>query len=537
MAHTAKTRTRRAVVAARISNLTDESVSIARQIKAGKAYATSREWDVVGYVKDEDVSASKTAPMDRKDLRAWLDRADEWDVLIFWKLDRVVRSPADLTDMIRWCEEHGKSLVFVEDGFDLTNDIGQAMAYIAAVFARMEVRNTSKRLIDANKELRTTKRWQSGRPPYGFMSIPAEDGKGRWLVHDPVSHPVMREMGLRVLDRQSRNSIAIELSERGVHTPSDHALVRAGKESTGYRWTAAIVDDRLRSPSTQGIKMHKGKPVLGPDGMPLQIADPTFTDAEWSEIQVRLDETSQATGIPVRSAGALTPYLGVLVCKCGVPLYRAVDKKLQQRRKTLNDRYYCRNPKHKAMSVKTEEVNRLFGTLLLSAYGEQPRMRKVFVPGEDHTAELERVKAAIERLRDDREAGDYDGDEDGYRSRMDRLRVNRDRLAAMPHRPDGWMLEDTGEKWADWWRSADEKERRDELIRAGVRVYYLKDPKTMSVEIGFLSDPEIPGRLADPSAKNVNATGVMPPAEGDSIEVRARRTAHGKPKRKSALSG
>ena len=69
----------------------------------------------------------------------------------------------------------------------------------------------------------------------------------------------------------------------------------------------------------------------------------------------------------------------------------------------------------------------------------------MFVPGEDHTAELIRVEKSIERLRDDREAGDYDNDECGYRSCMDWLRAARDQLAALPHRPDSYELEDTGE--------------------------------------------------------------------------------------------
>ncbi|GAA2001111.1 recombinase family protein [Catenulispora subtropica] len=64
----------RAVVAARISQLTDESVSIQRQVKSGEAYALARQWPVVGYVRDEDVSAPKVAPFDRPDVNTacWL---------------------------------------------------------------------------------------------------------------------------------------------------------------------------------------------------------------------------------------------------------------------------------------------------------------------------------------------------------------------------------------------------------------------------------------------------------------------------------
>lgn len=523
----------RAVVAARISILTDESVSIQRQVKSGEKYAALKDWPVVGYVKDEDVSATKVAPFDRPSLAAWITRSDEWDVLIFWKLDRVVRSPADLWDMVRWCDEHGKSLVFVEDNFDLSTEMGRAMATIAAVFARMEAANMSARRIAANKELRTTVRWTSSRPPYPFMSVDAPDGKGKVLVRDPESYAITREIGTRVLDKQSRYSIMADLNERGVLSPSDHHRKRTGKPLKGTPWGMPTINNILMKLSTQGIKIHSttgkakdAKPVIGDDGMPLRIAEPTFTDKEWTGIQHRLAETEGSHH--QRTAGVASPHLDVLICKCGKNLYRNRHFVQRKTRGGQMDNYSCRNRAHMtgkipalppAGTLPTEDVHRLIETLLLEQYGEQSRMRKVFVPGEDHSAELEQVKAAIERLRDDREAGDYDGDEAGYRSRMDRLRTNRDRLAAMPHRPDGWRLEDTGEKWADWWRSADERERRDELIRTGVKVYMFRPKNEERLELGLIAAQDIPALLADPSAPRAqrvvgDLTKLRPPADG-----------------------
>lgn len=303
----------RAVVAARISVLTDESVSIQRQVKSGEKYAALKDWPVVGYVKDEDVSATKVAPFDRPSLAAWITRSDEWDVLIFWKLDRVVRSPADLWDMVRWCDEHGKSLVFVEDNFDLSTEMGRAMATIAAVFARMEAANISARRIAANKELRTTVRWTSSRPPYPFMSVDAPDGKGKVLVRDPESYAITREIGMRVLDRQSRYSIMDDLNERGVPSPADHHRKRTGKPLKGAPWGVPTLTNILTKLSTQGIKLHSptgnakdAKPVIGDDGMPLRIAEPTFTDQESKEIQSRLAEAEGSHH--QRTAGVASPY-------------------------------------------------------------------------------------------------------------------------------------------------------------------------------------------------------------------------------------
>jgi hypothetical protein len=56
---------RRAVIYARISIATEESVSIARQIDSARSYAKARGWQVVGVFIDEGVSATRLKPADR----------------------------------------------------------------------------------------------------------------------------------------------------------------------------------------------------------------------------------------------------------------------------------------------------------------------------------------------------------------------------------------------------------------------------------------------------------------------------------------
>ena len=67
-----------------------------------------------------------------------LQHPDAYDEVIFWRLDRFVRKPFDLTDMIHWAETHGKGLVSATESFDLHDPLGEAMAYLASIFAKME---------------------------------------------------------------------------------------------------------------------------------------------------------------------------------------------------------------------------------------------------------------------------------------------------------------------------------------------------------------------------------------------------------------
>ena len=57
-----------AVLYARVSVFTEESVSIARQLDSCRKFAEARGWEVVGEFVDEGVSATKNKPEVRE---AW----------------------------------------------------------------------------------------------------------------------------------------------------------------------------------------------------------------------------------------------------------------------------------------------------------------------------------------------------------------------------------------------------------------------------------------------------------------------------------
>jgi len=60
----------RCVLYARLSVTKEESVSIDRQLDAGRKYAAGRGWEVIGEFTDNGVSATASRPEDRK---GWTD--------------------------------------------------------------------------------------------------------------------------------------------------------------------------------------------------------------------------------------------------------------------------------------------------------------------------------------------------------------------------------------------------------------------------------------------------------------------------------
>src|SRR5205807_416566 len=105
---------------------------------------------VVGVAEDLDVSASKTTPFERPKLRLWLDRPADYEVIVFWRVDRLVRRVTHLARMIEWGDEHHIDLVSAtEPQFDLTTPIGRAVAFMVGVFAEMEADAISARTTQA----------------------------------------------------------------------------------------------------------------------------------------------------------------------------------------------------------------------------------------------------------------------------------------------------------------------------------------------------------------------------------------------------
>src|SRR5712671_766081 len=97
----------RALIVIRLSRVTDATTSPQRQLQSCRELCDQRGYDVIGVAEDLDVSAGKTSPFDRPQLGDWLNnRVGEYDVLVFYRMDRIVRRLLDLADLIRWCQAH-----------------------------------------------------------------------------------------------------------------------------------------------------------------------------------------------------------------------------------------------------------------------------------------------------------------------------------------------------------------------------------------------------------------------------------------------
>jgi hypothetical protein len=98
-------------------------------------------------------------------------------------------------------------------------------------------------------------------------------------------------------------------------------------------------------------------------------------------------------------------------------------------------------------------------------------MTRVYIPGEDHTAELDDVKSRIAALREARYVkGEFDGDEEEWTALMAALRAKRQELEGLPQRKGGWQWREGDQTYAELWTSRDEQGRGELLKGSGITV-------------------------------------------------------------------
>lgn len=194
----------RALLCTRISVLNDDTKdSPERQLElvTYEANNPKRGYVIVGHVEDLDVSASKYSPWERPELGPYFtepDKIAQWDVLIFYRLDRFVRSVKDIADMLDWCKKNGKYLLSASEAhIDTTaeNDMSEVFIYLATIFAQMEARTIAARISSARKRGRDHGRHVGGATPFGLRSVKHPDW-GWSLEHDEYALLL-----LKIIDR------------------------------------------------------------------------------------------------------------------------------------------------------------------------------------------------------------------------------------------------------------------------------------------------------------------------------------------------
>jgi hypothetical protein len=175
----------------------------------------------------------------------------------------------------------GRALVTADHGvWDLT-DAAQENQFTAVAWgAQMELRAIQKRNTDAAVNARVAG-VPHGKNSYGYRYVRRiPTGKIDHVEIDPEAAAVIREVAGRILDdTEGVVTIATEvarLNRKGVLSRGDHRAVMYGRAPRGVPWNDKALRSILTSQAALGYLTHQGRPVLRPDGHPVQLAEPLW---------------------------------------------------------------------------------------------------------------------------------------------------------------------------------------------------------------------------------------------------------------------
>jgi DNA invertase Pin-like site-specific DNA recombinase len=314
----------RAVVYVRISDDPQGlERGVDRQEADCRALAGDLGLDVVSVFRENDVSAFKqrtvTLPSGERVRRVVRPRframlallADGGaDVMVAYDLDRAVRDPRDLEDLVDARTLHGFKVRSVTGSLRLDTDSDVAMARVLVAMANKSSADTARRVARASRQQALEGRWHGGAAPFGYN---LEDGS---LVVDGPRAVLAREAATRVAGGESPYAVARDWNRRGLSAPG------------GGAWGQRAVTRFLRNPALKGTRVYR--PLL-PDGSKSKDPElvtrggwePIVDEDLWAEVNTVLDRRREAGTVRSGPVKRVHPFTGLIRCaRCGVAMNR-----------------------------------------------------------------------------------------------------------------------------------------------------------------------------------------------------------------------
>ncbi|WML38665.1 recombinase family protein [Neobacillus sp. OS1-2] len=160
--------------------------SIDSQKESNKKFIESQSWTHTDTYVD-DASAKN---LNRDDMQRLISDAKQrkFDVVVFYKLDRLVRSVSDLDKLLKIFDANNIGIRSVTEPFDTTTAMGRFLITLVAAIAQWERETISERVsVNMEKKARMGK-WPGGQPPYGYKVVDKE------LAIDPEQGNVVKKI-------------------------------------------------------------------------------------------------------------------------------------------------------------------------------------------------------------------------------------------------------------------------------------------------------------------------------------------------------
>ncbi len=156
--------------------------------------------------------------------------------VLVYKIDRISRNLVDFSMMYDDFKKHGVTFVSLNEQFDTSSAIGEAVLKIILVFAELERKLTSERVTDVMIGRAKEGLWNGAHVPLGWMWDPDQ----KKPVHHPQEAALVKQIYAMYQETHSTVYICHYLNTHGI--PSKR----------GGAWTTRTVSCVLRNPINRG---------------------------------------------------------------------------------------------------------------------------------------------------------------------------------------------------------------------------------------------------------------------------------------------
>ena len=183
------------------------------------------------------------------------------DVIIVYKIERLVRSIKDFYVLWDLFEAHNVTFVSATQQFDSSNAMGKLMLNVLLSFAQFERENTAEKTRDKMKQRARLGKWHGGLFPFGFDY----NKETKKLLINANESLAVKKMFSLFIEGKKATEIANILNSKGFRTKARQVITKAGvKKTTGEnRFNDDFIKKVITNPIYKGFVHFQGEQFKG----------------------------------------------------------------------------------------------------------------------------------------------------------------------------------------------------------------------------------------------------------------------------------
>ncbi|MCI8992992.1 MAG: recombinase family protein [Eubacterium sp.] len=334
--------------------------------------------------EDDGYSAKNT---DRPHFQDMMNRVrfGEFSHIIVWKVDRISRNLLDFAAMYEELKDHRVTFISMNEQFDTSTAIGEAMLKIILIFAELERNMTSERVTGIMLDRAENGLWNGARMPVGF----------RWNDETKYPEPDPDEVKVvqLIFDEYERTRSCLQVTR---YLNNNHV-----KTKRGGSWSSKLVHDIIRNPFYIGTYRYNmreaGRGPLKPENEwiikennhPAIISKEQFDRC--NKIMNENAESRDVSGI--RKTYHIHVFSGKLICAlCGSNMIASKDR---VRENGFRPSYYHCSKRARMLTCDNKKIisDLYIGPFIFNYVANLARIQKDFKNGKINS--LEKLESAL----------------------------------------------------------------------------------------------------------------------------------------------